>query len=182
GKRAGLPPVLHRLKAVIDHETAPLGFQSLARAHQLLTLSMNGTRAFLCFGGHAYDRQRSAIALDEAVQLYAERFGVEPIGLYPLVLLIQLLRTDHIAVDRERTQVALQRKTKSTRFIDGVDFCGLAPEFCRPMQKRLLLETLRRFGIAPLYLLDHHVKILVHINSQLDHSSAAIKLAAGSLV
>jgi len=50
------------------------------------------------------------------------------------------------------------------------------------MQKRLLLETLRRFGIAPLYLLDHHVKILVHINSQLDHSSAAIKLAAGSLV
>jgi hypothetical protein len=61
------------------------------------------------------------------------------------------------------------------------------------MQKRLLLETLRRFGIAPLYLLHHHVKILVHINSQsahrtdpsfggLDVSSAAIKLAAGSLV
>jgi hypothetical protein len=49
------------------------------------------------------------------------------------------------------------------------------------------------FGIAPARLLDHHVKILVHINSQsahrtdssfgeLDRASAAIKLAAGFLV
>jgi len=44
------------------------------------------------------------------------------------------------------------------------------------------LETLRRFGITPAHLLDHHVKILVHINPKLDRSSAAIKLAAGFLV
>jgi hypothetical protein len=30
-------------------------------------------------------------------------------------------------------------------------------------------------------LFDHHVIILVHIDSQLDHSSAPIKLGAGSL-
>jgi len=50
------------------------------------------------------------------------------------------------------------------------------------MQKRLLLKTLRRLGIAPIHLLDHHVKILVHINPKLDVGFAAIKLAAGSLV
>jgi hypothetical protein len=42
-------------------------------------------------------------------------------------------------------------------------------------------ETLRRLGIAPAHLLDYYVKILVHINSQLDRASAAIKLAAGFL-
>jgi hypothetical protein len=50
------------------------------------------------------------------------------------------------------------------------------------MQKRLLPKTLRRLGVAPAHLLDHHVRILVHINSKLDRSSAAIKLAAGFLV
>jgi hypothetical protein len=50
------------------------------------------------------------------------------------------------------------------------------------MQKRFLPKTLRRLGVAPAHLLDHHVKILVHINSQLDRASAAIKLAAGFLV
>jgi hypothetical protein len=43
------------------------------------------------------------------------------------------------------------------------------------------LETLRRLGIAPARLLDHYVKILVHINPKLDRSKAAIKLAAGFL-
>ena len=52
----------------------------------------------------------------------------------------------------------------------------------RPVQKRFFLETLRRFGVAPAYLLDHDVKILVHINSQLDRSRPAIKLAVGFLV
>jgi hypothetical protein len=46
----------------------------------------------------------------------------------------------------------------------------------------LLLESLRRFRIAPLHLLDHHIKILMHINPKLDRASAAIKLAAGFLV
>src|SRR6266550_8804315 len=104
------------------------------------------------------------------------------IGLHPPILLIQLLRTDHVALDRESAELSLQRKTKPARLIDRIHFRGLALKFGRPMQKRLLPKTLRRLGIAPAHLLDHHVKILVHINSQLDRSSAAIKLAAGFLV
>ena len=61
------------------------------------------------------------------------------------------------------------------------------------MQKRVLWESLRRLGIGSAHLLDHHVKILMHINPKsthrtdpsfggLDRASAAIKLAAGSLV
>src|SRR5437870_122595 len=53
-------------------------------------------------------------------------------------------------------------------------FGSLALEFGRPMQKRLLLETLWRLGIGAALLHRHHVKILVHINSKLDRSSAAI--------
>jgi hypothetical protein len=61
------------------------------------------------------------------------------------------------------------------------------------MQKRFLCETLRRFGIIPAHLLDHDIKMLMHINPKsdiptdpsfggLDRASAAIKLAAGFLV
>jgi hypothetical protein len=89
-----------------------------------------------------------------------------------------------VAVDRERAELSLQRKTKPARLIDGVHFgaAALLLEPARPVQKRCFWETLRRFGITPAHLLHHHVKILVHINSKLDRSRAAIKLAAGSLV
>jgi hypothetical protein len=50
------------------------------------------------------------------------------------------------------------------------------------VQERLLSETLRRLGISSAHLLDHHMKILMHINPKLDVSFAAIKLAAGFLV
>jgi hypothetical protein len=44
------------------------------------------------------------------------------------------------------------------------------------------VEALWRLGITSALLHHHHVKILVHINPKLDRSSAAIKLAAGSLM
>ena len=50
------------------------------------------------------------------------------------------------------------------------------------MQKRVLWESLRRLGIGSAHLLDHHIKILMHINPKLDRSSAPIKLEAGFLV
>jgi hypothetical protein len=55
-------------------------------------------------------------------------------------------------------------------------------ELGRKMQERLLLESLRRLGIGPAHLHHHHLKILMHINPKLDRASAAIKLAAGSLL
>jgi hypothetical protein len=68
-----------------------------------LTLPMNCRGTFLFLAGHAQERQRVAIALHKAVQLQAERLCIQPIGLYPPVLLIQLLRTDHVALDPQRT-------------------------------------------------------------------------------
>ena len=50
------------------------------------------------------------------------------------------------------------------------------------MHQSLLAKTLWRLGITPTFLHDHGVKLLVHINPKLDDSTAAIKLAAGSLV
>ena len=123
-----------------------------------------------------------AVAFHEAVQLQTKRLGIEPVSLYPPVLFIQLLWTDHVTMDPQFAQLALQSKTKTARFIHSVHFGTALLELGRPMQKRLLLKTLRRLGIAPIHLLDHHVKILVHINPKLDVGFAAIKLAAGSLV
>ena len=54
-------------------------------------------------------------------------------------------------------------------------------ELGRPMQERLLVEALRRFGVGSTHLLDHHIKILMRINPKLDRSSAPIKLEAGFL-
>ena len=167
---------------MIDHQAAPLGFELFARFDQLLALPVDSALLFLFFRGHAHQRQGATIALDEAVQLQAERLGIEPVGFYPPVALIQLLWANHVTVNAQCTQLALQAKTKPARFVNGVHFCSLTFEPGCPMQKRLLLKTLRRLGVAPAHLLDHHVKILVHINSKLDRSSAAIKLAAGFLV
>ena len=83
---------------------------------------MKRPSAFFFFAGHPHQRQGIAIALHEAIQLQTKRFGIQSVGLYPPVVLIQFLRTDHVALNRERAQLALQRKTKSTRFIDRVHF------------------------------------------------------------
>jgi hypothetical protein len=93
-----------------------------------------------------------------------------------------LLRADHVANDPQRVQLPLQRKTKPARLIDRVHFDSTLLKLCRPVQERLLSETLRRLGISSAHLLDHHMKILMHINPKLDVSFAAIKLAAGFLV
>jgi hypothetical protein len=87
-------------------------------------------------------------------------------------------------VDPQRAELPLQRKTKPARFIEGMHLPARAVVFepGRPGQERFFLESLRRLGIAPAHLLDHHVKILMHINPKLDRAPAAIKLAAGFLV
>jgi len=93
----------------------------------------------------------------------------------------------------EDSKLPLQRKTKAARFIDRMHFPGLVLNFGRPVQEGLLPKSLRRLGISSAHLLDHRVKILVHINAKcahrthpsyggLDRAFAAIKLAAGSLV
>ena len=108
-------------------------------------------------------------------------------------MLVEFLRADHIALNAECAQLPLQRKTKAARFIDRMHFPGLVLNFGRPVQEGLLPKSLRRLGISSAQLLDHRVKILVHINAKcahrthpsyggLDCSSATIKLAAGSLV
>ena len=143
---------------------------------------MDGSQLLFLFGGHTYQSHRITIALDKAIQLQAERLGVQPVSLHPFVALIQLLRTHHMANNRERAQLPLQRKTKPARFIDRLYFGSALLKFGRPGQERLLPKTLRRLGVTPANLLDHHIKILMHINPKLDRACAAIKLAAGSLV
>src|SRR5438132_13625071 len=119
---------------------------------------------------------------NKAVQLQAERFGIQPVSLHSPVLLIQLLRADHITTDQERAQLPLQRKTKPACFINSINFLSPALELGRPIQKRLFCKSLWLLGVASAFLHNHHVKILMHINPKLDRASAAIKLAAGSLV
>jgi len=51
-----------------------------------------------------------------------------------------------------------------------------------PLQERFFVKTLRRLGITRAFLHRHHIRILMHINPELDRTFAATKLAAGSLV
>ena len=81
----------------------------------------------------------------------------------------------------ESSKLPLQRETKPARLIDRVHFGATLLQLRRPVQEGLLVESLRRLGIGPAHLLDHHIKIPMHINPKLDRASAAIKLAAGSL-
>jgi hypothetical protein len=88
--------------------------------------------------------------------------------------------------------VPLQRKTKPARFIDRVHFGSTLLKLGCPVQKRLLLETLRWLRVTPSLLHHHDVKILVHINPKsdiptdpsfggIDVGFATIKLAAAFL-
>jgi hypothetical protein len=104
---------------------------------------------------------------DKAVQLQAQRFGVQPVGLYPAVLLIELLWTDDVTVDPKPAKPPLQRKTKAARFVDGMDHRAGADQFCRPVQEGAFAKALRRSGISAVLLFDHDVKLLVHINPKL---------------
>src|SRR6266550_1813063 len=97
------------------------------------------------------------------------------------VALIEFLRANHVAMDPQSVETPLQSKPKPARLIDGIDFNSLAAELGGPEQECFLAETLRRLGIGPALLFDHHVIILVHINPELDDSFAPIKLRAGSL-
>jgi hypothetical protein len=143
---------------------------------------VNRAELFLLLARHPHHRQRFPVALHKAIESQAERFGIQAVGLHPLIALIQLLRTDHVALDFQRSQLPLQPKAKPARFVDGVNLCAaFLLELGRPGQKRFLLEPLRRLRIGPSLLANHHVKLLVHINSKLDRSAAGIKLSAGFL-
>ena len=91
--------------------------------------------------------------------------------------------SSHVARDPQRGQLPLQSKPKPARFVDRVNLRALfLLELGCPAQKRFLPESLGRLRIAPSLLANHDVKLLVHINSKLDHRLARIKLRAGSLV
>ena len=138
---------------MIDHQTASLGFELLARFDQLLALPVDGPQLFLLLRGHPHKRQRLPVAFHKAVQFQAERLGIQPIGLHPLIALIQLLRTDHVTRDPQRSERSLQAKPKPARFVDGVNLrAAFLLELGRPAQKRFLFEPLRRLGIAPSFL------------------------------
>jgi hypothetical protein len=76
--------------------------------------------------------------------------------------------------------LALQSKPKPAPFINGVDLSSLALELGRPMDKGFISEALRWLGINSTLLFDHHIIILVHVDSKLDRASAPIKLRWGS--
>ena len=121
---------------MIDHQTASLGFELLARFDQLFPLPVDRAQLLFLLAGHAHQRKRSAIALDKSIQSQAQRLGIQAVGLHPPILLIQLLRADHVAVDRKRAELSLQRKTKPARLIDRIHFCAaLLLEPGRPVQK-----------------------------------------------
>ena len=60
---------------------------------------MDGAQLFLFFAWNTNHRQSLPVALDEAVQLQAQRFGIQSIGLYPFVAFVEFLRTDHMTFD-----------------------------------------------------------------------------------
>ena len=118
----------------------------------------------------------------KAVQFQAKRFGIQPVGFDPFVALIEFLGTDHIGVDAQNAELPLERKTKTARFIDGIHFGATLTEPGGPVQKGFFGKALRWLGVGPFHLLHHNIKVLLHINPELDAASAAAKLAAGSLV
>ena len=118
----------------------------------------------------------------KAVQLQTESFGIQPIGLYSFVALIEFLRTDHVTAYPQGGELPLQSKSKPAHFINGVYLCSFLLELGRPIQESSFSETLRRLGISPTLLFDHHMIILAHINPELDDGSAPTKLEAGFLV
>jgi len=77
-----------------------------------------------------------------------------------------------VALDPKRSEPALQSKTKSARFINGVHLPCLFLELGRPVQEPFLTKTLWRLGITSPLLQDHGVKLLVYINPKLDHAGA----------
>ena len=182
-KAARLPPFVDRLAAVIDQQAAPVRFELLARPDQLFALPVEGAGLFFRLARDPHHRELFFVPIDVAAQLQAEGARIASIGLHPLVTLVQLLRTNHLALDPERAQLPLQPEAETARFVDRVELDAgvFRAQLRRPAEERLFAETLRRLGMTPAFLHHHDVKPLVDIDSQLDRKAAATKLAAGSL-
>ena len=95
---------------MIDHQTAPLRFELLARFDQLFPLPMDRAQLLLFFAGYAHQGQGILVALAEAIQLQTERLGIKRVSFYPPVVLVQLLWTNHMTRDPERRELPLQPK------------------------------------------------------------------------
>ena len=98
---------------------------------------MDGALLFFLLCRYPNQGQRLAVTLDEAVQFQAQRLGIQSIGLYPLVTLIQLLRANHLTPDPQRTQLPLQTKAKPARFLNRVHLCSLVLQLGHPSGERL---------------------------------------------
>ena len=63
---------------MIDHQTASLGFELLARFDQLFPLPVDRAQLLFLLAGHAHQRERSTIALDKTFhgnELTEQRFA-----------------------------------------------------------------------------------------------------------
>lgn len=91
----------------------PSGFELLARFDQLFPLPVDGAVLFLLLARHPHHRERFLVSFHEAIQFQAECLGVAPVGFDPFILLIELLRTDHLAADPKGGELAFASQSQS---------------------------------------------------------------------
>ena len=147
---------------MVDHQAAAVGFKLGASAHELFTLAMEGAALFLFFTRDTDDGERIAVAFQIAIEPEAEGFGVAPIGLHPLPAFVELLRGDHVTVDAQGAELALQGKAKSAGFVNGVHLAASLGHLGRPEEEGGFTKALRRLR-PPAFPLPHdHVLVWWH--------------------
>ncbi len=101
-----------------------------------------------------------------------------------LVAFVQLLQADHVSHDFEPVSCRCSPNPNPHASYTARAFASgwLRRSFAAPGEERAFGDALCRLGQTATLLHDDDVERLVHIDSDLDRASAAIKLPPGSLV
>ena len=137
-------------------------------APELFALAALDAPLFLGRRGHAHHRQRLGVAADTPIQSQRQLPRVGLVVVDPGVPLVETDRlADHV-LHAPAGQLPMQRVAERTGFVATVHGLRQSELLLDPGRELLGSETLGRFGTAVIDDADHHDRISMHVQAELD--------------
>ncbi len=163
-----LPPFALNVLAVIQGVAASLRGQALLLALETFPLPRDAALLLLLRRGHPDHTERIVIAVDVAVQVQCQLFGIPFVGLDLLVVFIPVARPHDVIGGSHLFELPVQAVAKGTRLVAGEHFFSQRQLLSNPQHKLRRPEALRWLRRAAINEPYDHVAVQVYVDSQFD--------------
>ena len=147
------------MRPIIKGVAAPLGRQAQPLALKTFPLPRKAALLLLLRSGHPDHTKRVLIAVDVAVQVQRQLFGVAFVGLDLLAILVPVARPHDIIDHLHPLQLAVQAVAKGTGLVTREHLLGQGDLLGHPQQKLRRPEALWWLGRAAVQDPHHHVAV-----------------------